>query len=74
MVSRPELVTNPGQIRIGSITSSPTDEEVAAIMAAIEATSPRAVVVEDESAATPPWRFSGRWWRKPVAARRDRPW
>ena len=20
------------------------------------------------------WRFSGRWWAKPVPARRDRPW
>ncbi len=21
-----------------------------------------------------PWRFSGRWWNKPVPLRRDRPW
>jgi hypothetical protein len=23
---------------------------------------------------TPPWRFSGRWWRAPAQARRERPW
>jgi hypothetical protein len=53
----------------------PSDEEVAAIVAAIEATRP--VVVggraEPERPPTSPWRFSARWWRKPIAARRDRP-
>jgi hypothetical protein len=22
----------------------------------------------------PRWRFAGRWWTKPIAIRRDRPW
>jgi Acyl-CoA carboxylase epsilon subunit len=50
-----------------------TDEEVAAIVAAVEVAWPR------PAAATPPeppprWRFSGRWWTKPVPLRRTRPW
>ena len=50
----------------------PTDEEVAAIVAAIEVTWPRPVAAP---AAEPPrWRFSGRWWAKPVPLRRVRPW
>jgi hypothetical protein len=54
-------------------TDDPTDEEVAAILAAVEVAWPRPVV-----AAAPPrpprWRFAGRWWSKPVPVSRDRPW
>ena len=47
----------------------PTPEEVAAI----EVAWPRAVA--GGAAPTPPrWRFAGRWWSKPILARRDRPW
>jgi hypothetical protein len=51
----------------------PTDEEVAAIVAAVEVAWPKAVVA---GPAEPPmrWRFSGRWWSKPVPLRRIRPW
>ena len=62
-------------IRIEAIRPTPTPADVAAILAAYEALWPRPVVAAaDEVAASPVWRFSGRWWRKPVAARRDRPW
>jgi len=55
-----------------SITPDPTDEEAAAIVAAIEGAWPRAGT--PAVAAVPPrWRFSGRWWTKPVPSRRDRP-
>jgi hypothetical protein len=55
------------------LPSVPTDEEAAAIAAAVEVLWPRGgAVVPDEP--TPAWRFSGRWWVKPVAARRQRPW
>jgi len=57
-----------------TISGSPTDEEVAAIVAAIDALWPRPVVFDTTPQGPPPWRFSGRWWRKPVAARRERPW
>ncbi len=59
-----------------SISPEPTDEEAAAIAAAVEALWPRPVVLVGAEHARPGsgWRFSGRWWAKPVAARRDRPW
>lgn len=54
------------------ITPDPTDEEVAAIVAAVEVAWPRAaapVPVVD----APRWRWSGRWWSRPIPARRMRP-
>ena len=52
-----------------------TEEEAVVIVAAMEALWPKPVI------AAPPhpgrrsttWRFSGRWWSKPVASRRERP-
>ena len=62
-------------ITIGTMSPTPTDDEVVAIMAGVEALWPKPVVVVD---AEPPrstaWRFSGRWWSRPIAARRDRPY
>jgi hypothetical protein len=51
----------------------PTDEEAAAIMAAVDALWPRPVAFA-EVAQENPWRFSGRSWARPLTARRDRPW
>jgi hypothetical protein len=51
----------------------PTDEEVAAMVAAIEIAWPRPEAAGHPSEA-PRWRFSGRWWSKPVPLRRNRPW
>ena len=55
------------------VSPAPTEEEVAAIAAAIEIAWPRAV-----AAPAPPqpnrWRFAGRWWTKPIPVRRERPW
>ena len=59
---------------VAKITPAPSDEEAAAIVAAIELAWPRAVVVLEPTDRPPAWRFSGRWWAKPVAARRDRPY
>jgi hypothetical protein len=57
------------------IRPTPTDEEAAAIVAAVEANWPRVVVAADDTTKRAgPWRFSGRWWSRPIAARRDRPW
>lgn len=54
--------------------SSPSDDEVVAIMAAMEVLWPRPVVVTGEaSGRDTAWRFSGRWWARPIAVRRDRP-
>ena len=56
------------------IRPTPTDEEAAAIVAAVEALWPRAIAADPAAKVAGPWRFSGRWWSRPVAARRDRPW
>lgn len=56
------------------MSPAPTDEEAVAIMAATEALWPRPVVlVAEETSPSRAWRFSGRWWSKPVPLRRDRP-
>jgi hypothetical protein len=56
-------------------TPAPNEEEAVAIIAAHEALWPRPVVVlEDEATERDTsWRFSGRWWAKPVPTRRARP-
>lgn len=56
------------------VTPTPTDEEAAAIAAAIEVTWPHSVVGTHAAIEAPRWRFAGRWWSKPIPARRDRPW
>ena len=55
------------------ITPDPSDEEVAAIVAAVEVAWPRAGSGEAVVDGTR-WRWSGRWWSKPIPARRIRPW
>lgn len=48
---------------------------VALVAAAVDQVWPRPVAAEPPA---PPdhlrWRFSGRWWSRPVPARRERPW
>ena len=62
-------------VSIDNVSPAPADDEVVAIMAGVEALWPKPVVVVDTA---PPrstaWRFSGRWWSRPVPARRDRPY
>lgn len=57
---------------VGGITPAPTDEEAAAIVAAIEVAWPRAAVATEVPVQR--WRWSGRWWSKPVPLSRRRPW
>jgi hypothetical protein len=49
----------------------PTPEEAAAIVAAVEMVWPRPV--SPDRLESPRWRWSGRWWTKPVPTRRNRP-
>jgi hypothetical protein len=52
-----------------------TEEEAAAIAAAVEALWPKPMVagpVAERPAGG--WRFSGRWWSQPIPLRRARPW
>jgi hypothetical protein len=56
---------------------SPSQEELVAIVAAVEMLWPKPVIVQDQAAqenTQERWRFSGRWWVKPIPSRRDRPW
>lgn len=57
------------------VSPAPTEEEAAAIVAAMEVLWPQSVVVAaPQATARSSWRFSGRWWSLPVPVRRDRPW
>jgi len=56
-----------------NITPDPSDEEVAAIVAAVEMSWPRAAAPAGRDASQR-WRWSGRWWTKPIPQRRHRPW
>jgi hypothetical protein len=61
------------EVELADADSDASDDEVAAIVAAVEVVWPRppAAVPVDRA---PRWRFSGRWWSKPVPLRRSRPW
>ncbi|MCD9625420.1 hypothetical protein [Rhabdothermincola salaria] len=60
--------------QVAGITPVPTVEEAVAVAAALEAGWPRLVVADSVPSNQPSrWRFSGRWWAKPVPARRARP-
>ncbi|UDY34141.1 hypothetical protein [Dermatobacter hominis] len=54
------------------IDPEPTEEEAAAIVAALEVGLPRAGA-ESAPDSVSRWRWSGRWWSKPVPIRRGRP-
>jgi hypothetical protein len=56
------------------IDDTPSDDELAAILAAIEAVWPRPIVILESAENPAAWRFSGRWWARPIPTRRDRPW
>jgi hypothetical protein len=63
-----------GGVSLSDVSPTPTDEEVVAIMAGVEALWPKhAVVADADPVRSTSWRFSGRWWSRPVPARRDRP-
>jgi hypothetical protein len=53
----------------------PTEEELVAIMAAVELVWPRPAASAPAPDPVPlGWRFSGRWWSRPTISRSDRPW
>ncbi len=57
---------------VPTITPVPSDEEAAAIVAAVQVTL-QAAGGEPPRPAVSRWRFSGRWWSRPVPLRRARP-
>ncbi|KAA0233327.1 MAG: hypothetical protein JJLCMIEE_00396 [Acidimicrobiales bacterium] len=58
---------------VGDVKPTPAEDEMAAIVAAVAAVWPKTVPPTADRRDVPRWRFSGRWWSKPVPARRDRP-
>ena len=56
------------------MATSPSDEEMAAITAAYAMVTKTVVVAAEEpQGPSTTWRFSGRWWSRPIASRRIRP-
>jgi hypothetical protein len=53
---------------------APTEEELAAIVAAVELAWPQPAVLVEPADRPGAWRFSGRWWSKPHTVQRTRPW
>jgi hypothetical protein len=65
----------PETVPVTMIRPTPTDDEAAAIVAAVDALWPRAVhPVPNGRERRTSWRFSGRWWSAPTPVRRDRPY
>lgn len=59
---------------IASISPVPTEEEAAAIAAAVTMMWPQPVsATATQSTAHTTWRFSGRWWANDAISRRGRP-
>lgn len=55
--------------------AKPSDEEAVAIAAAVQALWPVPVIAVDEQhERDTTWKFSGRWWSRPVPSRRNRPY
>jgi hypothetical protein len=55
------------------IEPEPTEEEAAAVVAALEALWPKPVAASAPRVVSPAWRFSGRWWTGTAVVRRSRP-
>ena len=61
-------------MNLGSITPVPTEEEAAAIAAAVTMMWPQPVINDTtQQKANVSWRFSGRWWATNHVVRRGRP-
>jgi hypothetical protein len=62
-------------VNVNSISPAPTDEEAAAIAAAVTMMWPQPVApsTSSDKQANELWRFSGRWWASNHISRRRRP-
>jgi hypothetical protein len=58
---------------VASISPVPTEEEAAAIAAAVTMMWPQPVMPTSETKSYNHWRFSGRWWANDAISRRGRP-
>jgi hypothetical protein len=53
---------------------APDPVVLAAITAAVQLAWPRPAPADEQNPVHETWRFSGRWWNKPVPLSRNRPW
>jgi hypothetical protein len=61
-------------LNVGAISPIPTEEEAAAIAAAVTMMWPQPMVASTTDASVvSAWRFSGRWWVTDAVSRRARP-
>ncbi|HMK63555.1 MAG TPA: hypothetical protein VK386_08040, partial [Acidimicrobiales bacterium] len=67
-------VSDPLAPVVVEVRPEPEPVVLAAIVAAVQECWPRPQPSAPARPATSVWRFSGRWWAKPTAARRERPW
>jgi hypothetical protein len=65
--------SRPLGVTVASVRPEPDDEEMAAIATAVELAWPRPVARPARDDEPSRWRFSGRWWSRPIPTRRDRP-
>ena len=67
------LATDPTQLSLRP-RPEPDPAVLAAITSAVQLAWPRPAAPDTPPARHEAWRFSGRWWNKPVPVSRDRPW
>jgi hypothetical protein len=60
-------------VNLHGISPTPSDEEAAAILEAIEALWPKPQAATASVSLNTDWRFSGRWWNYSAVIRRTRP-
>jgi hypothetical protein len=64
---------DPSMLRLAPAVA-PDPASLAAITAAVQLAWPRPAPDDEHNPIHEAWRFSGRWWHKPVQVRRERPW
>ena len=67
------VATDPARLTLRP-RPEPDPAVLAAISAAVQLAWPRPSVPDAQQPLHEAWRFSGRWWNKPVPVSRDRPW
>jgi hypothetical protein len=72
-VTEPAVTTAPHVTEVLSVHPAPEPAVLTAIVAAVEEAWPRPVPAAPPEQSISAWRFSGRWWTKPVTMRRQRP-
>ena len=67
------LAVDPAQLTLRP-RPEPDPAVLAAIASAVQLAWPRPAPPDEQLPVHEAWRFSGRWWNKPVPVSRARPW